>query len=102
MPDFLDVTTGTDLGSVPVSGGLASLTTSALTVGAHLIRATYGGDSNFTLSLDALTQTVNPAATITAVTPSVNPSLLNQPVTFTATVGVVAPGAGTPTGTVQF
>ena len=45
----------------------------------------------------ALTNT--PAATTTTVSSSVNPSNLNQSVTFTATVSSVA---GTPTGTVQF
>ena len=65
--DFFDVSTNTDLGSVSLSGGSASLTTTALGAGNHLIRALYSGDSNFTLSLDALTQTVTPAPlTITA------------------------------------
>ncbi len=45
----------------------------------------------------ALTNTK--AATITAVSSSVNPSEFSQSVTFTATV---TSGAGTPTGTVQF
>ena len=45
----------------------------------------------------ALTNTK--AATTTTVTSSVNPSNLNQSVTFTATVTSTA---GTPTGTVQF
>jgi len=48
-------------------------------------------------ALFALTN--NKAATTTAVTSSVNPSNLNQSVTFTATV---ISTAGTPTGTVQF
>ena len=65
--DFLDTTTGTNLGSVFVSGGSASLITSALSAGSHLIVATYGGDGNFTLSLDSLTQSVTPAPlTVTA------------------------------------
>src|SRR5678816_3510054 len=33
---------------------------------------------------------------------SANPSVFGQSVTFTATVAAVAPGAGTPTGTVTF
>ena len=45
--------------------------------------------------------TVNPADTTTTVTPSVNPSTYGQSVTFTATVGVVPPGSGTSTGTVN-
>src|SRR5262249_12746323 len=36
------------------------------------------------------------------VTSSLNPSPPGQPVTFTATVAAVAPGAGTATGTVTF
>src|SRR3989442_15140045 len=33
---------------------------------------------------------------------SVNPSVFGQSTTFTATVAAVSPGAGTPTGTVNF
>src|SRR5262249_18014051 len=53
--DFFDVSTNTDLGSASLSGGSAPLTTTVLGAGNHLIRASYSGDSNFTLSLDALT-----------------------------------------------
>ena len=48
------------------------------------------------------TVTVNKANTATGLTSSVNPSVFGQSVTFTATVTAVAPGAGTPTGTVTF
>jgi hypothetical protein len=48
------------------------------------------------------TQTVNPAATATALVGTPNPSTSGQSVTFTATVTAVAPGAGTPAGTVTF
>ena len=41
-------------------------------------------------------------ATTTAVASTPNPSVLNQSVTFTATVSGVAPATGTPTGTVTF
>src|SRR5262249_44061076 len=44
----------------------------------------------------------NPAATTVALRSSVNPAVTGQAVTFTATVAAVAPGAGTPTGTVTF
>src|SRR5439155_5954095 len=50
----------------------------------------------------ALTQTVNKANTTTTVASSANPSVFGQSVTFTATVAVVAPGAGSPSGTVTF
>jgi hypothetical protein len=46
--------------------------------------------------------TVNPAVTTVALGSSVNPAVTGQSVTFTATVATVAPGAGTPTGTVTF
>jgi hypothetical protein len=93
---------GTQIGSPqPLVGGKATLSTSALTVGAHSITATYNGSTNYNTSVSpALTQTVNKAATTTTLTSSPNPSHLGQTVTFTATVAVVAPGSGTPTGTV--
>src|SRR5262249_57764092 len=46
--------------------------------------------------------TVNPAETAVALASSVNPAATDQAVTFTATVAVVDPGAGAPTGTVTF
>src|SRR5262249_39046452 len=46
--------------------------------------------------------TVNPAATTVTLGSSVNPAVTGQAVTFTATVAAVAPGAGTPTGSVTF
>jgi hypothetical protein len=46
--------------------------------------------------------TVNPAATTVALASSLNPAATGQAVTFTAKVATVAPGGGTPTGTVTF
>src|SRR5262249_36777906 len=43
-----------------------------------------------------------PATTTITVTASPSPSLVGQSVTFTATVAVIAPATGTPTGTVAF
>ena len=100
--DFFDVSTNTDLGTVSLGGGSASLTTAALGAGTHLIRASYSGDSKFTLSLDALAQTVNPAATATQVTSSADPAVPGQSVTFTATVTNASGTGVTPAGTVQF
>src|SRR5439155_22580515 len=92
----------TTLGTGPLSGGVATFSTSTLAVGGHSITADYNGDSSFNISSGALTQTVNKANTSTALTSSVNPSVFGQSVTFTATVTVPAPGAGTPSGTVDF
>jgi hypothetical protein len=90
---------------VPVSPTTktAVCSTSALTVGAHSVTAAYSGDTNFKESStsSALTKTVSKAATTTTVGMT-TPSISGQPVTFTATVGVIAPGAGSPTGTVAF
>src|SRR5205823_1057918 len=53
-------------------------------------------------SSDFFLQAVNRAATLTVVTSSLNPSVVGQTVTFTATIRAVAPGAGTATGQVTF
>jgi hypothetical protein len=92
------------LGSGVLDGaGAATFTTSALAAGSHSATAVFGGDGSLTGSTSpVLSQTISPAATTTVVVASVNPSVVGQPVTFTATVAVVAPGAGTPTGTVAF
>ena len=91
------------IGTAALSGGVATLTRSNLAAGGHSITAVYVGNANFETSTSpVVTQTVNRAATTTAVTSSANPSVFGQSVTFTATVNVVAPGAGSPTGDVQF
>ncbi|HEY1636501.1 MAG TPA: pentapeptide repeat-containing protein [Acidimicrobiales bacterium] len=59
-------------------------------------------NSSGTVMSNAATLTVNKAATTTAVASSADPSKAGQPVTFTATVSVVSPGSGSPTGTVAF
>jgi hypothetical protein len=87
---------------VALSGGMASLSTSALSVGSHAITVDYSGDGNFNSSTGTMTQTVNKANSATTVTSSANPSVFGQSVTVTATVSAVAPGAGSPSGTVQF
>src|SRR5207237_4225638 len=88
------------------TGGVttAFLSTSSLTVGTHTITANYSGDSSFANSSGSLSggQTVNKANTSTALSSSLNPSTAGQNVTFTATISIHAPAAGTPTGTVQF
>src|SRR5205823_783146 len=102
---FLDGATPLGSGVLAnVSGVLkATFTTSALSVAAHTITAQYQGDGNFATSTSgALTQTVNQAATRTALVSNANPAVFGQSVTFTATVTATAPGSGVPTGTIQF
>ena len=95
---------GVDIGSpVTLSSGSASLSTSFMSTGAHSITAVYAGDADSNTSTSAsISQTVNKATTTTAVTSDVNPSVFGQAVMFTATVSPIAPGSGTPGGTVQF
>jgi hypothetical protein len=101
---------GSNFGApVALSGGSASSgATTSLAVGARSITAEYSGDTNFNASglgsstAPAFTQTVNKADSLSTVTSSVNPSVFGESVTFTATVTAVAPGAGTPSGTVDF
>jgi hypothetical protein len=57
---------------------------------------------NYIVSLNNGTLTVVQASTTTAVSAAPNPADFGQSVTLTATVAPVAPGAGTPTGTVTF
>ena len=45
---------------------------------------------------------MNKASTTTTVSSSDNPSVSGESVTYTATIAVTAPGAGSPTGTVNF
>src|SRR5207237_400588 len=95
----------TDAGSpADVVGGVATSTVSSLPAGNHSVAAVYSGDADFTTSTGVLSggQTVNAADTSTQVGSALDPSIVGQSVTFTATVTATAPGAGTPTGTVQF
>lgn len=92
----------TVLGTESMTNGQATFSAVALSVGTHSITAAYSGDSNFTASTGSFTETVNPASTTTSLISSANPSILNSSVTFTATLSVVAPGAGTPSGAIAF
>jgi YVTN family beta-propeller protein len=88
--------------------------TGTLSLGPHILYA-YAGDGqeaglegsglNGQVNIGAIAAypfTVMQAATNTSLKSSVDPSDVGQTVTLTATVGVVAPGTGTPTGLVTF
>ena len=99
---FFDGATPLGTGTLDASGA-TTLTTSSLTLGTHPITFTYDGDGTYIAGTSAvLNQVVNKAPTATALASSQNPQVLGQAVTFTATVTVPAPGAGTPGGTVTF
>lgn len=91
------------VGSASLSNGQATLSLSSFSVGSHSLTAVYSGDANFLASTSSvLSQVVNQAATATALSSSSSPSTLNSSITLTANLSVVAPGAGTPTGTITF
>jgi hypothetical protein len=99
---FKDGATVLGTGTLNASS-VATFSTSALAVASHSITAEYDGNASFLGSVSSVvTQTVNRAYTTSAVVSSLNPSGFGASVTFTVTVSPVAPGAGTPSGTVVF
>jgi large repetitive protein len=91
-----DLTTSTTVGSnLVLIAGVATVNTSTLGAGSHNIQAVYTPIGNtFAGSTGSNTLTVSQANTTTAL------GLSNG--MLTATVTAVAPGGGTPTGSVQF
>lgn len=91
---------------VPVgltNGAASSAPISDLTTTTHQVSAQYLGSAGFATSTsDPIAQVVNKAKTSTTLTSSANPSVWGQPVTFTAAVAALAPGAGDPTGIITF
>ena len=93
----------TVLGSSPLQAGVATLSAPALGAGAHALGASYGGDASFAAATSPpVSLTVNPASTSTALVATPSPASYGQSVTLTASVTAVAPGSGTPSGTVTF
>ena len=100
--EFFDGTES--LGTAPLNGtGEASLSVTDLAVGSRSITAEYLGAATFGRSTSSpVARVVSKASTTTGLSSTPNPSAANEDVTFTATIAVVAPGAGVPTGTVTF
>jgi len=85
------------LGSVQLVNGQASVSTSYSASGSRSITVKYAGDANNAASTSlALQEVVNKYPSSTAVVSNLNPSLVGESVTFTATVTTGA------TGTVTF
>jgi hypothetical protein len=91
------------LAMVPINAaGQATLLVS-LGVGNHVLTAVFEGNSGFAASTSAvMAETVDRAATATALSPSASPAVAGQTIAFTAIVTAIAPGAGAPTGTITF
>ncbi len=88
------------LGSVPLTGGSASLVTALLSSGSHTISASYGGNSTLSPSSATLSQAVSQASTSLSLTSGANPTGIGGQVTFVATVS--GQDGGNPTGSVTF
>jgi hypothetical protein len=96
---------GTQLGTpVNLANGTATFTTSTLSIGAHVITATYSGDANFSGSTTTtpVNQMVTKATTTTTIQSSNTTINLGQSVTFTAMVTPTTVGSFTAGGTVTF
>jgi hypothetical protein len=90
----------TVLGAAPLSGGIATFTTTTLAAGSAAIKASYGGDTTFAASNSkVLTQTINKNITAISASAAPNPAAVKQAITFTARVTSSGPA---PTGSVTF
>lgn len=90
----------TVLGTVPLSGGHASFTTSTLGVGTHSIKAVYSGSGNFSGSTSStLRESICKATTTLACSAPLKTTSGGQSVTLTAELRC---STGTPTGAVTF
>ena len=91
------------IGTAAITGGVAAIPGSGLDAGAHRLSAVYLGDATWNTSKSKdLPQTVGQASTAVSVTPLPDVSGPQPQLTLTANVGVVAPGGGSPSGSVQF
>ena len=98
---------GCDSSPLTTAGGhsTATCTVTYNSAGQHSITATYSSDMNFASSTTTgpLIETVGQASTTTSLSPgSPDPSVVGQPVSFTATVTPTASGAIPPSGNVIF
>ena len=94
---------GNGLGAgIPDGLGNLTFTTSALGCGNHSITAQFTADTNYPAATSSLALSVAKASTSTTLAPVSGNLAYGQSVTLAATVAVTAPGAGVPTGMVNF
>ncbi len=96
---FVNGDTASSLTSPPT---LTTTATAASPVGNYPIQMSGAASPNYAINFVSGTLTILPAAAVALVTSSANPSLPGGAVTLTTALSAVAPGAGIPTGTVQF
>ena len=86
--------------TTPVS--LTTTATASSGVGSYTITASGATDANYTIGFVAGTLTIAQATTTGSLASSANPAVQSANATFTMTVTPVPPGAGTPSGQVNF
>jgi hypothetical protein len=92
-----DVTSSASLSITHGTCSALAPTCTSDTAGSQTVTASYEGKTA------QATQDVDPASTTTSIaSTTTSPSLVGQPVTYSAHVAVNAPGAGSPTGYVEF
>jgi hypothetical protein len=97
---FIGFVNGDTPASLAGSLGFSTTATDQSAPGTYPISVGGVASNDYTISFLPGVLTVQPIATSVAVSSSANPSGVNQPVTFTASV--TTSGAGQPTGTVTF
>jgi subtilisin-like proprotein convertase family protein len=106
LPDFAAIYSGFVNGdTIEDLSSTATLTTTASAAspaGTYPITARGAASSNYAISYTDGTLLITKAGTAGLVASSANPSPASQPVVFTFRLGAIAPGVGTPMGTVQF
>ena len=108
--EFYDKTTSTDLGTVSISSGSASVTTSFSAVETHVIEAIYSGDSTYASSTSSTISVVinsssgSDSATTTVLTSTSYSTTASTDFTLTGTVEIVSSSATATaaTGTIEF
>jgi MBG domain-containing protein/Big-like domain-containing protein len=87
-----------------LSGTLTFGSTATATSPVGTYAVTPGGlsSANYSITFVAGVLTVTQASSVAALGSSASPSGFDQAVTFNASVSIAAPGAGTPSGTIEF
>ncbi len=94
--------TGNTCSIASLSSGSGSCSLSSTTPGVKTLTASYSGDVHWNSSSGTAAHTVNRASTLTTITSDApDPSELGNSYTVNVSVAVVAPGSGTPTGSVS-
>jgi hypothetical protein len=96
---FVNGDTSASLSTPPTLSTSAMATSPA---GSYPITASGAEDADYTIGYVPGTLTIYQAGTVVGITASSPTSVFGEPITFSASVVAVAPGAGIPTGTVAF